>query len=77
MYIYYMVRYRTDLSLCIAKYYVEISCCTVYCTIRTEGRRHSWRILRGNGAEWVMFAATFSDVGVIPNANTYRFEHLI
>ena len=31
-----------------AKFYVEISRHTVYSTMRSEGRRHSWRIFRGN-----------------------------
>ena len=49
----HVISYRTisyRLCVVIRKIYVEILHCTVYCTMRIEGRRRrSWRILRGNG----------------------------
>ena len=41
------VSYR--LRIVIRKILPWSSCYTVYCTMGIEGRRHSWRILRGNG----------------------------
>ena len=67
---YGTVSYR--LSVMIRKIDVEIFHCTVSCTMSFEGRRHSWRILRGD-----MFDAALSDVSGIPSAKFFQFQHLM
>ena len=75
---YSTVSYR----LCdvIRKIHIEIVHCTVYCTMRIEGRRHS--VTREESceeamAERVMVDAAFSDIGGIPRANIFRFQRLM
>ena len=54
--------------------YVDIFHSTVHCTMRVEGRRHSWRILRGNGGMGAVCDAAFSDISGLPRANFFCFS---
>ena len=48
--------------------------CTVQCTLKVVVTpEESSEVM----AEWVMFDATFSNVGGIPSANIFRFQHLM
>ena len=48
--------------------------CTVQCALKVVVTREESSEAM---AEWVMFDAAFSDVGAIPSANIFRFQHLM
>ena len=64
--------YRQEWLRCGGTHYFlkqEIFCCTVFCTMCIEGRRHSWRILIGNGG--------MGDTCDLRSANFFQFQHLM